>query len=538
MEIEDMDLEENMNMEAVLEPKVGTIFNSENEAKEYYSTYAKAKGFGSVVKASKKRGDGGMCDWEGGLDNVTWIEKDARNHKDKVRRSELKEGDAEAMHKYFVRMQEDNGNFFYAIDNNGWLAGLYEERHRWVPAFFKDTFWAGMSTTQRSKSMNAFFDGYVHSNTSLKEFVEQYDNALRKKVQQEEEADARSLNVQIQNVSPYEYENQFQQAYTVKKCKQFREQVAATIGCSLTVGLVVNGISQFHIEQDILVGKKHKLFKTFTFLVHFNEESTETNCNCRLFESSKGMVCAHMIKVWSKKKLQVVLDKYILRRWRKNLVRSYTKIKVSYVKWERKPEFVRYDILAKLFNEGADKVIYSVAKTNRMAARLREIIVENELDVEDYPSNMPTVGDAQFDLESFLDNSNIVGDPSKGPRRGRPVEKRKQPMIRTHATGFGEIITQENGTVTESVGYNGTWCYDLNESPFDLGHDFCRPVMEILSPASFLSGSNWLFEEIRSTRWTPAENKMFEDALAVYDEVTPDQYNFFPKKNVVRKDSM
>ena len=324
----------------------------------------------------------------------------------------------------------------FDLQNNGWLAGLYEERHRWIPTFVKDTFWAGMSTTQRSESMNAFFDGYVHSNTSLKEFVEQYDNALHKKVQQEEKANARSLNVQIQNVSPYEYENQFQQAYTVKKYKQFREQVAATIGCSLTIGLVVNGISQFHIEQDILVGKKHKLFKTFTFPIHFNEESTETNCNCRLFES-KGMVCAHMIKVWSKKKLQVVLDKYILRRWRKNLVRSYTKIKVSYVKWERKPEFVRYDSLAKLFNEGADKVIYSVAKTNRMAARLREIIVENELDVEDYPSNMPTVGDAQIDLESFVDNSNTVGDPSKGPRRGRPVEKRKQPMseqiIRKHA---------------------------------------------------------------------------------------------------------
>ncbi|GFY96076.1 hypothetical protein Acr_11g0003820 [Actinidia rufa] len=275
MEIEDIDLEENMNVEAVLEPKVGTIFNSENEAKEYYSTYAKAKGFGSVVKASKKRDDGWMLNsielnhnheldpekakylkcyrtlpphsqraielsmdvgikltpfiracviGEGGPHNVTWTEKDARNHKDKVRRSELKEGDAEAMHKYFVRMQEDNvpdklkgykeyksirrsiksvvydslsaeefeqswENLIKQFDlqNNGWLAGLYEERHRWVPAFVKDTFWAGMSTTQRSESMNAFFDGYVHSNTSLKEFVEQYDNALRKKVQQEEE---------------------------------------------------------------------------------------------------------------------------------------------------------------------------------------------------------------------------------------------------------------------------------------------------------------------------------------------------------------
>ncbi|GMP49159.1 hypothetical protein CsSME_00016230 [Camellia sinensis var. sinensis] len=48
--------------------------------------------------------------------------------------------------------------------------------------------------------------------------------------------------------------------------------------------------------------------------------------------------------------------------------------------------------------------------------------------------------------------------------------------------------------------------------------------MEILSPASNLSNSNWLFEESRSTNWTPAENKLFENALAVYDKETPDRW--------------
>ena len=46
----------------------------------------------------------------------------------------------------------------FELHTNGWLNGLYNERHRWVPCFMKVCFWARMFTTQRSESMNAFFD--------------------------------------------------------------------------------------------------------------------------------------------------------------------------------------------------------------------------------------------------------------------------------------------------------------------------------------------------------------------------------------------
>ena len=46
-----------------------------------------------------------------------------------------------------------------------------------------------MSTTQQSESINEFFDGYVYHETTLKEFVEQYDNALAKTVVNENTED-------------------------------------------------------------------------------------------------------------------------------------------------------------------------------------------------------------------------------------------------------------------------------------------------------------------------------------------------------------
>ncbi|XP_022893072.1 protein FAR1-RELATED SEQUENCE 5-like [Olea europaea var. sylvestris] len=112
----------------------------------------------------------------------------------------------------------------YDLHDNAWLSGVYENRGRWVPCFLKTTFWADMSTTQRSESMNAFFDGYVHSKTSLKQFVEQYERALRNKVEKEFRADFRSYSQMVPCATTYEMEKQFQVVYTIEKFKEIQQE--------------------------------------------------------------------------------------------------------------------------------------------------------------------------------------------------------------------------------------------------------------------------------------------------------------------------
>ncbi|KAG8371224.1 hypothetical protein BUALT_Bualt13G0065500 [Buddleja alternifolia] len=47
----------------------------------------------------------------------------------------------------------------HGFGDNKWVQSLYCDKEKWIPIFLKDTFFAGMSATQRREIINAFFDG-------------------------------------------------------------------------------------------------------------------------------------------------------------------------------------------------------------------------------------------------------------------------------------------------------------------------------------------------------------------------------------------
>ncbi|XP_058222976.1 protein FAR1-RELATED SEQUENCE 4-like [Rhododendron vialii] len=247
-------------------------------------------------------------------------------------------GDAEVMHRYFMRMKANNSDFFFAMDLNekGRLRNVFwanaksravckelgcklishedTESFSWLFETWRTCMWGcapkAMITDQcmamknalendchlhKEVSINSYFDGYIHSKTTLKQFVKQYENALANKVESESQEDVKNWHTYI----------------LLKK----------------------ESVSEYEVKEWVTYGegKKRRRFQV-SFVVDLNSETNAAHCNCRSFEFRR-MICRHQLTLWCQMGVERVPDKYIFRRWCKNVKRVYIKIRISYDKY-------------------------------------------------------------------------------------------------------------------------------------------------------------------------------------------------------------
>ncbi|KAL8491495.1 hypothetical protein ACS0TY_023201 [Phlomoides rotata] len=185
-----------------------------------------------------------------------------------------------------------------------------------------------MISTQRSEGMNAYFDDFVHSRSTLKQFMQQYDIAMGNKIQKEFQADFQSKNKVIKCISEFQWEGHFQATYTNSIFTLVQEQVKHTMYCHV-------------LERSI----HHITFlKEFTYTVEWKPREEYINCNCRKFEF-KGILCCHIMKVLAQKNIQEVNERYFLRGYP-----------------HMTEEYKKYQIIEKQFQHCADLAMGSIEK--------------------------------------------------------------------------------------------------------------------------------------------------------------------------------
>ncbi|XP_023758233.3 protein FAR1-RELATED SEQUENCE 5-like [Lactuca sativa] len=117
----------------------------------------------------------------------------------------------------------------YELESNCWISDMYNQRIHWAKPFLNDTFFAGMTTTRRSESINSFFDGFVNSRTMLNEFVVQYEKAVESRRAAEEDEDFKTMNSRRVLSSVHPIEAKVGQFYTRKMSDTFKKEWTETI---------------------------------------------------------------------------------------------------------------------------------------------------------------------------------------------------------------------------------------------------------------------------------------------------------------------
>ncbi|KAK8285609.1 hypothetical protein V6Z12_D08G236300 [Gossypium hirsutum] len=114
----------------------------------------------------------------------------------------------------------------YNLGAHDWLHSLYNARAQWVPAYFRDSFFAAITPNQGFDG--SFFDGYVNQQTTLPIFFRQYELAIENWFEREIEADFDTICTTPVLRTPSPMEKQAADLYTRKIFTKFQEELVET----------------------------------------------------------------------------------------------------------------------------------------------------------------------------------------------------------------------------------------------------------------------------------------------------------------------
>ncbi|XP_052185340.1 protein FAR1-RELATED SEQUENCE 1-like [Diospyros lotus] len=151
-------------------------------------------------------------------------------------------------------------------------------------------------------------------------------------------------------VTKYVIEKQFQEVYTISKFREFPEEFTGKVYCEVVSSDMGCPMPKYDVREDLMLdgGVRKKMF-----IVLFQRETTKFVCSCHLFEF-RGIMCRHAISVLLRNDVTVVPERYILRRWRRDVSRRHMRVAVNYDGWINTPAQVRFDKMCNAFTNVAN----------------------------------------------------------------------------------------------------------------------------------------------------------------------------------------
>ncbi|MBA0600301.1 hypothetical protein Gorai_006493, partial [Gossypium raimondii] len=194
----------------------------------------------------------------------------------------------------------------YNLQKNEWLLAVYNARKQWAPVYFRGTFFAILSSNQ---GVSSFFDGYINQQTTIPLFLKQYERALECSLEKEIEADCDTICTTPELKTPSPMEQQAANLYTKKVFSKFQEELVETFVYT------ANKIEGDGIVSKYRVAKYEHDDKAYFVMLNVSE--MKASCTCQMFEYS-GILCRHILTVFTVTNVLTLPSHYILRRWTKS----------------------------------------------------------------------------------------------------------------------------------------------------------------------------------------------------------------------------
>ncbi|KAI3965840.1 hypothetical protein MKX01_010797 [Papaver californicum] len=137
----------------------------------------------------------------------------------------------------------------YNLHANKHVIGLYNIRKYWVPSFLRGYFFGGMTTTERSESINAFVKRFIYSNITLGKFLKQILCKQRHDIMLDKH---RFPNLKI--ISPLE--DQAQKILTQYTFNMIKEQLERESHFSVISRMSSNFVMQYFKESATTIRRK------------------------------------------------------------------------------------------------------------------------------------------------------------------------------------------------------------------------------------------------------------------------------------------
>ncbi|QHO25130.1 Protein FAR1-RELATED SEQUENCE [Arachis hypogaea] len=290
-------------------------------------------------------------------------------------------------------------------------AYLYEDRHIWVPIYLDHHFWAGMRSTERSESMHSFFNKFITRNSSLIQFVKQYDNCLGSREQVERESDAADFPTVIPCATKSSIEAQFQDVCTHQKFREVQAQFRGKANCITRLTNFALGYSVYEVGEQV----SNSIFNKF--VVTYDSVAAEVKCQCLLFES-RGILYRQALSMLSFERVSQVSPRYILERWSKKVKRRHTHIKSSHDEPLLEPRSKRFDQL--VFR--SQNICEFASESEELAAILHRAYDNVMVEMESLKAKRKGTSSLSH-KDANLESVNGLQSPPRIRTRGRPKKR-------------------------------------------------------------------------------------------------------------------